>query len=195
MADDELALAHPQLTQRELAALKFVVKANMPQVSPSTANSFFHLFLAGRSCLEIAELNKGFSLGQVVRCRVDGKWDERLKEHLEQLMTKTLSEVNQIKLESLRYLSDLIRVHHRLYGEKIAKFLQTGNPDELAGVPLPAYKALTGQLAELTEEKNKSTTTVVVNNPHPTEKVVEGTATRTNPADVLAALAKKMKGE
>jgi hypothetical protein len=194
MNSDELALGLDQLSPRELAAFKTTVQMKVAPVSPSTANGFFQLFLAGRSCLEIAEMNKGFTLGQVVRCRVEGEWDRRLKEHLEQLMRETMSQVTQVKLESLRYQSDLIRVHHRLYGERIARFLQTGNADELAGVPLPAYKVLVQQLAELTEEKKG--TTVVVERERAPEKVVEGTATVTKPppADIFSALAQKVKG-
>lgn len=188
MSEDELALGLDQLTPRELMAFKSAVQMKAPFVSPSTSNGFFQLFLAGRTCLEIAEMNKGFTLGQIVRCRVEGEWDRRLKEHLEQLMRDTLNQVTQVKLESLRYQSDLIRVHHRLYGERIAKFLQTGNPDELAGVPLPTYKVLVQQLAELTENKDQKVTVIDARE----SKVVEGTAKRVD-QDIFASLAQKVK--
>jgi hypothetical protein len=149
----ELAKKYPLLTERELNALRVYASfGKQPDIAPSTIASFYSLFLNGKTCQEIVVANSGFSLAQIVKLRVDHEWDQKRFEYINQLLVKTNDKMIQIKLESMNFLGDAIAVTHKLLGEKLVRFLQTGNVAELEGVPvgtLGQYKLFQELLAGL----------------------------------------------
>ncbi len=189
-----LAEKFPDLSTRELSAYRAYSGLNQPPVAPTTNASFFRLFLTGKSCSEIVELNRGFSLGQIVRARIENNWDEKRTEYYQDLMKSAAQQVMATELESMKFLSDLLSANHKLYGAKIAKFLQTGDPEELTGVPIGSfkqYKEVLQLLKEITQ-KNPESKVSVTHNFVDSSKVVEGEVVKGS--SVIADIAKKIKG-
>jgi len=156
MSDDiEIRAKYPFLTERERSAYRVYSGLKQSPVAPSTVASFFSLFLAGKSCQEIVEANRGFSLGQIVQIRIDYKWDELRTEYLTQLMKSVSTKMLQSKLETVSFVTDALSATHKLWGQKIIKYLQTGNESELQNIPigtLGTYKLFVNLLNEINLE-------------------------------------------
>ena len=121
------------LTTRESAAYKLSVSRKEPFLSPILADQLYGLFEAGRTCEEIQALNKGISLGTIVRARIDFNWDQKRQEHFQGLFDRARTQAQQLTLESLSFLGDLLTAYHRSDKEKFQRFIQTADPDELKG--------------------------------------------------------------
>lgn len=122
-------------------------------IAPVTSAKFFELYLTGKSCEDIHRLNPGFDLGQVVDAAVEGRWEDRRREHLDRLMDKARERVLQVQCESVEFVSDLLSAAHRLHGDKLKRFLQTGDPKELGDLQvgsLEQYRKAADVLLKLT---------------------------------------------
>lgn len=137
---EELTPAEAALTPRELAAYQWLLKRPGPAISPDTQAKWFSLFLQGKSCEKIAELNRGFTLAQVVKCRIDGNWDQRLNEHLNQLLDRVRVQVQQTTLEGVNFIRDQLAVAHKMFGDDLSRYLQSGNKDDLPEFSIKNFK-------------------------------------------------------
>lgn len=145
------------LSPKERDALTFA-QNKVPPYAPLASSlqaRFFNMFLQGISCEEIVRLNPGMSLGQVVTARVEGKWDEKRQNHVETLLRETALRLQQTTLEGIDFITTALAAANKLEGDKIKKYLQTGDPKELGeftvknwgdyGKLLSLLKTLTGQ--------------------------------------------------
>lgn len=139
-------------------------------MAASKAAEFFQVFLNGKNCEEIHRLNpNGFSLGAIVRARLEGDWDELRREHQELLMVRVRERVQQVTLETVERVANEMSASNKLVNDKIMRYLQTGDEHELAGLAIGSVKHLKDMvelLQELTganKEKKVVTTTVTVN--------------------------------
>jgi hypothetical protein len=144
---DELVLSQEQklarLTSRELAAYDAYSRLNQPPMAPSTQMAFFQLFLSGISCEEIVRINpSGFSLGAIVRARIENNWDEKRLEHQRNLVDKVRGNVQQTILETVEQLTLEMKVYNKLKRDKLLKYLQTGDEKHLEGLSIGSTKAL-----------------------------------------------------
>ncbi len=155
-----------RLSQRELASYQAYMGLGQAPMAASTQAQFFQLFLNGSTCEEIIRLNpNGFSLGAVVRARIENSWDQKLDEHKAYLMDKVRERVQQVQLETVERVALEIAVNNKLASDKNKRFLQTGNEEELAGMGAGGLKhlqALTALLLTLTGQDTKKSTTQVV---------------------------------
>lgn len=165
LSEEETALAtvepeteRSSLSPRELAAYEFVVRHKIPPLSPVTQAAMFEAYLNGIDCVEIARLNPGISLGQIVWARVDGTWDEKRQEHIESLLNSTRARLQQTHLESADFVMVQLAAAHKQYGDAAKKFLQTGDPKDLGtfGIHGPRqYKETIELLKTLTTPTKK----------------------------------------
>jgi hypothetical protein len=123
----------PPEERKALQEYEVKVLADDPRriLAPSTAGKFFSLFLQGYGSKEIHDLNPSFPLGMIVHARVKYGWDLERENHLKELMGRVKEKVLLTQLESAHYLTDVLAAIHKLNGDKIKKFLQTGDPAEL----------------------------------------------------------------
>ena len=130
------------LTDREKSALAVVVKMRPEpaRLSPSLEAQLFSLFLNGQDCVKIAQMNPGITLGQIVRARVEGQWDVKRWEHTESLLKDARNRLQQTTLESVDFVASQIAAAHKLYGEKVKRYLQTGNEEDLGGFSIHGWK-------------------------------------------------------
>lgn len=143
----ELALSQEQkearLTSRELAAYQAYAKLGQPPMAQSTQAAFFQLFLSGINCEEIVRLNpSGFSLGAIVRARIENNWDEKRLEHQRNLVETVRGNVQQTILETVEQLTLEMKVYNKLKRDKLLKYLQTGDEKHLEGLSIGSTKAL-----------------------------------------------------
>lgn len=138
-------------------------------MAPSTAAQFFQVFLNGSNCEAIHKLNpNGFSLGAIVRARIEGNWDELRLEHQQTLMARVRERVQQVTLETVERVANEMAASNKLINDKVLRYLQTGNVEELAGTSVGTVKHLmqmVEMLQELTganKEKKVISTTVTV---------------------------------
>jgi hypothetical protein len=155
------------LDDREQYALTKWQAGTHPALAPDTQAKLFRLFLNGKSTHEIHRINPQFSLGQVVHARIKGKWDERYEQHMDELLNGVKARVQQVTLESIEFVSDLIAAANKKFGERIKKYLQTENPDDLGDLQitsLDGYRKAVELLHKLTGQdkaQGKSELTVV----------------------------------
>jgi hypothetical protein len=187
--------AKSYLNQRELAAYSYFCNSKQPALAPALNAKLFQLFLNGKSTDEIHRLNPQLSLGQIVSARIEGRWDERREEHLDQLLTSTSMRVQQITLETADFVCDLFAVANREHGDKLRRYLQTGDEKELGDfriTSLAGFKTAIEILQKLTGQERQTTQKVhgaveVVHRPDPILSVARPPAPA-EAADVLKKL-------
>lgn len=128
---------------------------------PAIGSSLYNLFIRGYSCDQIQQENRAYTLGQILEVRVRDKWDERKDKHLEHLYGGIHSRVRQTQMESVSFTTDLLAAAHRLYGDKLRTFLQTGREEDLGEAraliqSLDAYRKVADILLRMTgQDKDK----------------------------------------
>lgn len=148
------------LTPREAFALSECNRKRQLDVAPSTRASFFEMFLNGRSCEDIRKANPGFTLGQIVRCRVEDGWDDEVAAHRADLMMDIRARTQQVQLEAVQFLGLRLAAFHRLHGDKVARYIQTGDEEFLKGIDMTskAYKETLELLLKATGQEKKTVT-------------------------------------
>jgi hypothetical protein len=121
----------PLLSKGEEYAFEYFQKSQQPPLAPSLNAKLFQLFLNGKNCEEIRRLNKDLTLGQIVWARIEGDWDQRRSDHLNSLLTETSLRVQQATLETADFVCDLLAVANREHGDRLRRYLQTGDQKEL----------------------------------------------------------------
>lgn len=149
-----------KLTNKERAAYEEYIKRGNTSISPNTQAQFLALFLRGKTCEEIQSINSGFPLGAIVKCRMEGDWDRRLDEYREQLFSGVRERLSQIELESVNFLTDMLAAAHKQQGDRIKKYLQTGNEDDLGEMRISsigAYSKVLEMLIKTTGQDRQQT--------------------------------------
>jgi len=164
------------LTTRERAAYKLSLDRREPFLSATLAEQLYRLYESGKTCEEIFVLNPALSLGIVVRARMDFGWDDKRQAYLEGMLLKARVQAQQLSLESLGFLGDLLTAFHHHDREKLQRFIQTKNPEDLAGAMmvsgpnLKVYRDILEMLMKLTGQDNNSTQKIVVEHHTPTQE-------------------------
>lgn len=173
MGNDRTEMIKSRLSPAELKAYEDY--AGKPSLAPSVQMQLYQLYLNGKSCDEIVRLNPNFNLGMVVRARVENLWDEKREAHIAQLLEGVRERVQQAQLEAVNFACDLLSAVHKLQGDKLKKYLQTGNAEELEGLggnlSLKTYKDVIELLLKLTgqDKDNKKQVTGEVLHKHTVE--------------------------
>lgn len=128
------------LTEIEKKAYEDYAKSGRPPLSFKTSLELYQLFLTGMSCEEIAKLNPGFNLGMIVRARVEHLWDQRRDTHINELYENASTQLRQTAMESVKFLGVVLAAAHKLHGEKMARYIQTGDEKELGSLNIGSFK-------------------------------------------------------
>lgn len=185
------------LTARERAAYKCSIDRKEPFLSPVTADQLYSLFETGRSCEEIQALNKGISLGIVVRARIDFEWDDRRDAHFEALRLQARTYAQNLTLESVAFLGDLLNAFHKHDRAKFQRFIQTGNAEEFAGAllltsaNLKTYQGLLDMVMKITGQDSTKTQNIhgVVEHHHTVDSPIPQAARPLTPEEAVAVIA------
>jgi hypothetical protein len=98
-------------------------------LGPEPQLGLFTLFISGSSLKEISDLNNQYTLGQIVYAAVEGRWNVKRQEYVDDLLNRARDQLAQTVAESASFLSKAFQVAHKKIGDRMTKFLQTG--DEL----------------------------------------------------------------
>lgn len=140
-------------SKREIECLEKTKEIGPKPISPTLASQMFNLFLEGYTCADIAKLNKGFTEGDILYCRLKYGWDEQKDDYARQLTYQVQQKLMKQKLESVEFLTNMLSVIHKEHKESIMKFLQTGDTEQLPKIgSLKQYKDILDALAKVTGE-------------------------------------------
>lgn len=184
-----------RMSKAEEKAYRAYCNGNEPPLAPELQEQLFRAYLNGSSCEKIWKANKEtFSLGALVAARVDGDWDGKIKENATEMIAVTLGKVARARMESINLLSDLISATVQAETDKIVKFTQTQNPEDLGMLRIEGLKGLTEAISSLEklvgkpEAKGPSTSA-------PTQAFVDAPPAPTlDEPDSMRNMLKKLKG-
>lgn len=148
MALDDLSPAEKKIYQ------DWQENKNKPSISPTTAVKLFGLFIHGIGCQEIVNLNApAFCIEQILEARVRDQWDEKRKTYTDEIYAGIVSNARQTQVESVQFVSTLLAAAHKFHGQKLQRYLQTGDEKELTGMSVDSfrtYKSVAETLLKLT---------------------------------------------
>jgi hypothetical protein len=162
----ERAKAEERLTISEQIAYDKALRSGRAPLAPEFNQKLYELYLRGFSCEDIAAQNPGLNLGSVARARVDGNWDERRDQYTSGLLTDSAASLRQTAAESLNFLSLVLAVAHKEHGERLRRYLVTGDPKDLGDFRInnfSSYKLIIETIARLVGADQKKTVNVNVN--------------------------------
>ncbi len=175
--ESQLTRAYDLLTLPEYNMLKEYIESGKHQLSPDTVTRFFELFLNGSDCKEIHRLNKAFPYEAILWARIRYSWDLQKDMYVTTLQTTVRDKVIKAQLETTGLVTDLLVATNKRYGDKLKRYIQSGDEKELAGVlsvdSINSLLKLTEGLMKVTGQanttvqkninENKSTTEININ--------------------------------
>jgi hypothetical protein len=123
------------------------------QVSPIDAAQMFEIFLHGGSCTQIEKQWRKYKLGAIVKAAIEYQWHEKRQEYLEHLHRDAVERGRQAVAESVGFTADLLAVAHKRWGQKLRRYLATGDESELDGFEIRSidqYRKVVQTFLELT---------------------------------------------
>lgn len=121
------------LSEEDSTLVKKYIESGGKKLATETAASFFSMYLNGYDTKEIHRLNKAFPYESILIARIDNNWDEEKEDYLNKLQQNIKDKLLKSQLESINFLSDLLSATHKKHGDKIKKFLSSGNEKDLDG--------------------------------------------------------------
>jgi hypothetical protein len=100
-------------------------------LSTSKALQLYSLFLDGNTLAAISEINPELGLGTIVNSAIEGKWNIKRQEYLDELYSRANDRAMQVVAEGANFMALLLSAAHKKHGSKLKKFLQTEDPKEL----------------------------------------------------------------
>lgn len=134
------------------------IDSGKPGLAAAYSARLYELWLQGSTLEQILELNPGLNKGVVLRARVEGLWDERRETYLADLMSNAQDRVKLVALESVNFMGLLLAVANKQHGEKLRRYLQTGDPKELGAFDIQSikqYKEVIEMLTKITGQDKK----------------------------------------
>lgn len=161
MSDEITQPAIPELTEWEFEQFsKWRRSKDTAPLALSTALKMYEMFLLGHSCEEIFRANdQKFPLGMILDARIRYGWDKRRAAYLDQLFGEVGVAVKQRQVEGAMFLGDVLAAAHLQFGDKVKKFLQTKDPNDLPDAlkvtSITTYKMVVDALMKVTGQENQ----------------------------------------
>jgi hypothetical protein len=119
----------------------------------------YEMYLNGLNCEQICLAHGNqFPLGAILDAKQRLSWDSKREAQLANIHLQVERKVYKVKHDAMSTLSDLLGVAHKVWAEKIAKYLETGDSEALGGFDpsnLKNYKEIVTMLSALSENKNE----------------------------------------
>ena len=167
MTEEIVLLPVDRLSPEERKAFKLYVQKGDPPLAVGVQAQLYALYLNGSSCEDIVKLNPNFSLGMIVRAKIEGLWDDRRDTHLQTLFESVRERVQQVQMESVMFSADLLASANKMFGDKLKKYIQTGDERELGTLKIDSlkqYRDAVELLLKLTGQDKKVEVTGQVKN-------------------------------
>ena len=171
------------LSAEERSAFDRWLSQDKPPISVGTSARMYEAYLNGASCKEIAKLHPGFEFGAIVHARLRDKWDAQLNDHRAALFEAIWQRVMQIQMEAIGFTADQLAAAHKRDGDKIKKFLMSGDERELGDASyvtgIRSYKDMIAVLLALTgQDKKQGPSTPMAVQVNVDGKAAEGTSVK-----------------
>lgn len=98
-------------------------------------NNLFALYMSGKTYIEISKISR-VKKDLVLYMAAKMKWYEKRMEYLDDIQKNITKKVTETRVESLNFISSLINMHHKYYGDAINQYLRTGDRDIIDGLDL-----------------------------------------------------------
>lgn len=125
-----------KLSAKELDAYRYYCASTLPPLAPSIQEKFFTLFLNGTPLWKIHQLNTAYNLGQIVAASIEGRWEARIQEYTNELITRTQERLLQVHAESIEMLAGLVSAANQINQKKLLAFFQSGDEKDLGDAKL-----------------------------------------------------------
>jgi hypothetical protein len=107
------------------------IKDGKPELALTTAQKFFELYLSGCPIEEIHRLNMAFPISAIAWAAIKYNWEAIKQEYIIGLQRKIAEKVMKTQLEATGLYCDLITAANKKYGDRVKKYLQTGEEQDL----------------------------------------------------------------
>ena len=150
------------LSEKDKALIQKFIEHGLPnigKVSDRLIKDWFELFVQGKSARDIHRNNAVFPLEVILYCQIKYNWDQLREEYINELQKKTMERLMQIRMESVNFAVDLLNVAHKQHGEKLQKYLQSGNDEDLPEMAISSiagYQKVLETLIKAVEGAKKS---------------------------------------
>lgn len=121
------------LSSDDLVIMTRYIESGGKRLASDTATSFFQIYLNGGDTKEIHRLNKAFPYESILIERIRGDWDLHREQYVEQLKVAIRDRLIKANLETVGLMTDMVAVAYKKHGDKLKKYLQTGNEKDLDG--------------------------------------------------------------
>lgn len=121
------------LNDEEKGVLRVHLEQGGLPLSVETSGKFFELFLTGTNCYDIWKLNRSFPFGAILDARIKYKWDKEKDDYAIRLQSQIKNKIVQAQLETADLMSDMLLATKKRSGEKLKRYLQSGNEEDLDG--------------------------------------------------------------
>lgn len=123
--------AQKVLTVPEYNMMSAYMERGGHQLAADTQARFFELYLNGSDCAEIHRLNKAFPYEAILWARVKYEWDKKKDEYAALLTEQVKQKAVKAALDTTSLLADMLVAANKKHGDKIKKYIQTGNEEDL----------------------------------------------------------------
>jgi hypothetical protein len=203
---DLIVKAKTALSVDDSQKLEAYIATGGAPLATSTALSFFQLFLNGSDLKEVHRLNKAFPYESVLWAYVKYDWETQKTKYMQDQMEQIRTKVVKATLDTTSLVTDLLAAAQKKHGDKLKKYLQTGNEADLGDAlnvrsinellkTAEALQKITGQ-DKTVNVNNKTTFDVNVGGQVGVTATGAGDLTSLSPeaaAQVLAAIASDMR--
>jgi hypothetical protein len=152
-------LTEKGLNEEESKSLMLWIEKGKIGLSKFKAEKFGEIYLMGYTCKEISEMFPEYPYETILWARVQHDWDAMKARYLHEVQEKTLEAAMQARVESIRFLSDVLRATHAKWKKAILDYIvhpERDKPPEFLPKNIYNYKELITVLDQLMNpEKGK----------------------------------------
>lgn len=109
------------------------IQSGRHPLAPDTVTALFQLYLNGSDCAEVHRLNKGLPYEAILWARVKFDWDAHRDKLIVERQEKIRDKVLNSQLQTTELMADLLAATAKKHGDKIKKYIQTGDEADLGG--------------------------------------------------------------
>lgn len=145
------------LTEKEARVLAKYVEDGKPGLAKVRSDSMKTIYALGYSCEEIHEMFPEYPLGLILHARMTHEWD-KTKVDLSKKLDKIKENVIVSKLESVQFLTEMLKAVHVKHRQEILRFLanpEREEPPKVLPNSLHGYQQILSLLDEVMGNNQK----------------------------------------
>lgn len=143
------------LSEKEAKILIQYIQDGKPGLAKARSDSMKTIYTLGYSCEEIHEMFPEYSLGLILHARITHDWD-KTKIDLSEKLNRLKENVIVSKLESVQFLTEMLKAVHVKHRQEILRFLANPEREEAPKVlpnSLHGYQQILSLLDEVMGNK------------------------------------------